>query len=203
MNKRQFLIAGSTLISSLPSLSHAYKPHIYTPRTPQIAGVSTNDFWQRERTLWLRREINIGSRKKIEEYRATYWGDGQLDIKNYILLCYILRDVNEDQTVVMNPALLDLLYGLTAWQEIELGKPVPAIITSGFRTEKTNNKTEGSSQFSKHKEGSAADKKSPYFSHEKIAQMAQFLGMGGVGRYSTHTHIDVDSIRTWDRRKHS
>jgi uncharacterized protein YcbK (DUF882 family) len=201
MNRRDFLQASALTLPIAISPQVSADPHIYTPRTPAIAGVRTDDFWKKERTLWLRREVGTGAHKRIEECRATYWGDGHLDINNYVLLCHILRDVNEDQTVVMNPALLDLLYGLTAWQELELGRPVPAIITSGFRTKKTNKNTEGAALLSKHQEGCAADSKSPFFSHETVAKMALFLGMGGVGRYDTHTHIDVAKIRQWDYRK--
>lgn len=179
MDRRNFLrysgaLAGATLLSGLPA--------------PQIAMAGTHDFWSRDRSLWLKRK-STG-----EEFYVVYWTQGRLDIDNYIRLCYLLRDVNEQATVQMDFNLLNLFYGVQHWAQLLLKRDVPLILHSGFRTDYTNNKTEGAAKLSEHKNGRAGDYTMPGFSNPDVANMTSFFNMGGVGLYSTHVHGDTGSL---------
>lgn len=70
------------------------------------------------------------------------------------------------------------------------GKPVT--ISSGVRCT-THNKNVGGASGSQHLKGTAADIKVKGVAPEKVAAYAETLlsGTGGIGRYSTFTHVDV------------
>lgn len=76
------------------------------------------------------------------------------------------------------------------------GKPVT--ITSAYRTPPHNSK-EGGTTYSQHLYGKAADIRIAGVSPEKVAQYAEtILKNGGIGTYSTFTHIDVrDNCSRW------
>lgn len=179
VTRRQFITTGLSLCAGMA--------------VPSIACANLNDYWDRDRTLWLKRG-------KSEEYRVTYWSGGQIDMESYHRLCYLLRDKNESVTVQMDLPLLDLLYGMQYWQELLLHRPVPLVVSSGYRTHGNNGRIEGAGRNSMHLHGKAADIQSPHFKPEQIAQMAAYFGMGGVGRYASHTHVDTGRVRSWNRK---
>ena len=77
------------------------------------------------------------------------------------------------------------------------GKPVT--ITSAYRTP-VRNKAVGGEAYSKHLYGMAADIKVSGVSPQKVTAYAEKLlpGKGGIGTYSTFTHIDVrDTKSRW------
>lgn len=184
MNRREFLKAAGALASSAFTI------------TPQIACANTADFWVRDRVLWLRRS------ETGEQFRVVYWSQGLVDVSNYIRLCYLLRDVKEDQTVMMDVNLLNLAYGIQYWNELLLGRPVPYIITSGQRMPDHNSMVEGAARNSLHQAGRALDGGIPGVPPSTLAAQAAFFGLGGVGTYQTHTHIDTGHVRYWDGSKH-
>ena len=65
-------------------------------------------------------------------------------------------------------------------------------ITSAYRTP-TKNKSVGGTTYSQHLYGTAADVKVAGVHPTKVAQYAEklLLNKGGIGRYSTFTHIDI------------
>ncbi len=65
-------------------------------------------------------------------------------------------------------------------------------ITSAYRTP-TKNKAVGGTTYSQHQYGTAADIKVKGVTPKKVAQYAEKLlpNRGGIGIYSTFTHIDV------------
>jgi uncharacterized protein YcbK (DUF882 family) len=69
-------------------------------------------------------------------------------------------------------------------------------ITSAYRTP-TKNKTCGGSPYSQHLYGRAADVKISGVSPKKVAAYAETLlkNKGGIGIYSTFTHIDVRATK--------
>ena len=75
------------------------------------------------------------------------------------------------------------------------GKPVT--ITSAYRTPHHNEK-EGGTLYSQHIYGKAADIKVSGVAPKKVAQYAETLlkNYGGIGIYSTFTHIDVRSTKS-------
>ena len=69
-------------------------------------------------------------------------------------------------------------------------------ITSAYRTP-TRNKAVGGTIYSQHQYGTAADIKVNGVSPKKVAQYAEKLlpNRGGIGTYSTFTHIDVRATK--------
>lgn len=74
---------------------------------------------------------------------------------------------------------------------------VPVIVNSGVRCD-THNKNVGGATKSQHLCGTAADIKVKGVSPAKVAEYAETLlpNTGGIGRYSTFTHIDVRKTRS-------
>lgn len=74
------------------------------------------------------------------------------------------------------------------------GKPVT--ITSAYRTP-AKNKAAGGTKYSQHLYGRAADIKVKGIAPKSVAAYAEKLmpGKGGIGTYSTFTHIDVRTTK--------
>lgn len=89
--------------------------------------------------------------------------------------------------VFVSASLVDILEAI----RVHFGRTVT--ITSGYRTVSYNASLKNSSKKSQHCNGLAADIKVAGVSPAAVADYAeQLLGShGGVGRYSTFTHIDV------------
>ena len=70
-------------------------------------------------------------------------------------------------------------------------------ITSAYRTP-TRNKTVGGTTYSQHLYGTAADIKVSGVSPKKVAQYVEKLlpNSGGIGIYSTFTHVDVRKTKS-------
>ncbi len=75
------------------------------------------------------------------------------------------------------------------------GRPVK--ITSAYRTP-GRNKSVGGTAYSQHLYGSAADIKVSGVSPRKVAEYAEKLmpNSGGIGTYSTFTHVDVRKTKS-------
>ena len=89
--------------------------------------------------------------------------------------------------VFVSPTLADILENV----RVHYGRPVT--ITSGYRTVSYNKTVSGSAAASQHCNGLAADIKVKGVAPADVADYAETLlpGTGGIGRYSTFTHIDV------------
>lgn len=191
MNRRDFLKASTSLAAwCLLPCSGLLVPSV------AAASVDTRDFWTRDRTLWVRRAATG------EEFRVVYWTRSHgVDIPNYIRLCYLLRDVKEDETVMMDVNLLNLMYGIQYWNDLEVGHPAPYVATSGQRMPNHNSLVEGAAHDSLHQYARAVDGLIPGVSPKLLASRAEFFGFGGVGVYDTHIHIDTGKVRKWDGSK--
>lgn len=191
MNRREFLTATAALATwtIIPASG------LLIPRIARAA-IDTRDFWTRDRVLWVRRAVTG------EEFRVVYWtAAAGVDVPNYIRLCYLLRDVEESQTVMMDVNLLNLMYGLQYWNDLEVGRPMPYHATSGQRTPAHNARIEGAAFDSMHQWARAVDGGITGVPPAVLAQRAEFFGFGGVGVYATHTHIDTGRVRKWDGTK--
>lgn len=163
-------------------------------------GYIGSDFWSRPRELWLK------SQKTGESLKLAYWVEGQIIPDNYWRICALLRDVRENLMTSMDPLLLDLLRGVSgfyeAWQW-----PHPIIVTSGFRTLKTNNalRKEGAHRNSMHLYGKAADITIPGIPPSHIGTLVSNLRKGGVGIYPDRNFVHIDSnteqVKTWIKQK--
>jgi uncharacterized protein YcbK (DUF882 family) len=164
------------------------------PRGKGIKGEVATDFWERPRELWLRRH------KTKEEIRVVYWKDGSLLSDGYWQACSLLRDRTANVMTAIDPVLLDVLRGVHGYYEAWNWRH-PIVVTSGFRTEKTNAAlaTEGAAKNSMHLLGRAVDLFVPGIPPEHIARLGQYLQQGGVGFYPSRgfTHLDTGKLRTW------
>lgn len=92
--------------------------------------------------------------------------------------------------VMIHPDLPPMLEKLRS----KIGKPI--YITSGYRTPTYNAKV-GGAKDSYHLRGMAVDIRVPGRTPQQVADAARKLGFGGIGVYSTFTHVDVGPVRSW------
>lgn len=134
-----------------------------------------------------------------EKLEATYWSAKTgYSRDEYLNVCWLLRDLQADRVFPMNHELLDVLCGLQAWLA-RSGVVAPLRIHSGYRTPKTNKRTEGAALDSRHIVGRAVDISVAGVSNLKLAQMASLLGRGGTGLYPgrNFVHVDTGDERIW------
>jgi len=100
----------------------------------------------------------------------------------------------------MDPALLDLLYGLRS----ALGSEERFHVISGYRSPKTNAKlasnSSGVAKKSFHMRGMAIDVALPGRDLVDLRDAAWALQLGGVGYYpkSGFVHVDTGPVRRWN-----
>lgn len=94
-------------------------------------------------------------------------------------------------TVFVSAELTEVLEKI----RLHFGKPV--VITSGYRTERHNEKS-GGAAYSRHKYGMAADITISGVAPADIAAYAETLlsGRGGIGIYRRFCHVDVRSKKS-------
>lgn len=198
MNRRRFLAGVATASSTivLPSPGRSEQLDIPLPGSigsmaiPPVASATDVDFWRRDRRLWMRLQ------ETGEAFSVVYWSGGKIDFDNYVRLCYLFRDSQSGETVTISLDLFDLLYALQRWAFLITGKLNPVVLTGGYRNERHNAQTEGAAFRSEHVRGTAGDIKLPGFKPDAVALMAKFFALGGVGTYSTFTHVDTRRVRT-------
>jgi len=151
----------------------------------------TPGFWSSARELWLYRPATG------ETVREVYWADGALVTAGYIAICNLLRDVHANQAVQYDLVTLDIVCGVSDWLHGS-GVDKPIIVTSGYRTSKTN-ADEGGVRNSYHTLAQAIDIRIDGVSAESVANFGKTLAIGGVGFYRTKQfiHLDRGRIRYW------
>jgi len=194
LKRRDFLLGGLVCAAGIPLAQAA-------PAVPVADPQDWRSFLLNKgpRDLWLRRQ------ETGESTMARYWlPKSGYQSEGYGAACAILRDVRANRMVLMDPNLLDLLYGIQSWLA-HYGHVQPITINSGFRTTGTNDSLEGSARNSKHLYGQAADIVIPGVKDEVIGRMALILsnggvtGRGGVGFYPDRgfIHVDTGEARAW------
>ena len=145
------------------------------------------------RGLWLYNK-NTNEHSRVAHVRRGYY-----DLNALTRLDWLLRDHHVDKYRRMSRRLYDILYVTQA----RFGADRPLVVTSGYRTRATNEKLAeyipGVAQNSLHIEGAAVDFQIPERSPRTISNFLNDLGVGGVGRYASHVHVDVGKIRQWSR----
>lgn len=157
-------------------------------------GEIPDDFWERPRELHLQRQ---GTKERM---RVVYWKDGRLVPEGYWSACNLMRDVKANMMTYMDPAMLDILRGIVGYYEA-WNWNYPIIITSGYRTVKTNNRlaSEGAAKNSMHLYGRAADLYMQNIPVAHLAQLGKHFQRGGVGFYPRKgfVHLDTGRLRSW------
>lgn len=196
--RRDLLLAAASAFASARAVA-SDAPLVFSPNDseqptaqPEAAPPQEVGFWEQPRELWLRRH----GRK--EEVRVVYWRDGKLVPEGYWQACALLRDVSANKMTTMDPAVLDVLRGIHGYYEQWKWRH-PIVITSGYRTSKTNNKQEGAAKNSMHLYGKAVDLYVPGIPVDHIRRLGLYLQQGGVGYYPDNgfTHLDTGRLRTW------
>lgn len=94
--------------------------------------------------------------------------------------------------VLVHPALVAML------QMIRDHFNAPVTINSAYRTP-SHNASIGGAKSSQHLKGMAADIVVKGVDPSDVADFAEDLGAGGIGRYDTFTHVDVwGTLRRWN-----
>jgi uncharacterized protein YcbK (DUF882 family) len=111
----------------------------------------------------------------------------------------LLRDFRSGEVHPIDPALLDLLYGLRQ----QVGSSAPFEIISAFRSPTTNamlaRQGGGVATNSLHLSGRAIDIRLPGVATANLRDAGMRLRAGGVGYYpeSDFIHVDTGRIRHW------
>lgn len=93
---------------------------------------------------------------------------------------------------LVHPALLVLL------EDIRSHFGAPVTVNSGYRSPSYNAKI-GGARRSRHVMGLAADIRVRGATPDEVAAYAEALGVGGLGRYRTFTHVDIAGAgRRWN-----
>ena len=146
-----------------------------------------------------RRTLFIYDPRSLEDLDAEYWVNGWYNPDALARISHFMRDRRNDQTIDMDPGLIDILYAI--WQRT--GSDRPLHIISGYRSPETNAylaaTRRGVARNSYHMYGKAADIKLPGYSSYALRQIALSLQAGGVGYYprSDFVHVDTGPIRDW------
>jgi uncharacterized protein YcbK (DUF882 family) len=167
----------------------------------QPVSASTSTFWDEPRRLWLKREVRPGVWEEVNE---IYHQNDRLQWSGYERVCRILRDVHTGTAVQMSHTLLDIMRGIQGWFEMS-GYHLPIIVTSGYRSEKTNEDA-GGVRDSAHLRGGACDLYVEGVPVEYLKDLALYLQGGGVGVYPASgpagkpggfIHVDDGNLRSW------
>lgn len=147
-----------------------------------------------ERSVTMRRGASGVQRVR---YRMA---DGSVDSQGYALACFLLRDVRANRVSAIDPGLLDAMCGVQRWLSAR-GRAGVIEILSGFRTQTTNNATEGAAKNSMHLQGRATDFVVAGVSASTLGAMAREFNRGGIGVYfdKGFVHIDTGAPRVWVR----
>jgi uncharacterized protein YcbK (DUF882 family) len=140
------------------------------------------------------------TRVKSKETRTfCYWRKATgYDRRGYDVANWMLRDVDYNAVVFMDPHLLDTLFIIQQWLILE-GRRGEIQVLSGYRTPEHNARTRGSAKNSQHMRGKATDLHVPGVSTKLLAAMGRVIGAGGVGIYikNNFVHVDTAGVRVW------
>lgn len=185
MNRRQFLKAGLGLGASVAGslwLPGALQPQALAANAP-AAGV---------------RSVDLYRPATRERLAVNYMLEGEWLSDSYSRLCWLLRDIQAQQYVQMDPTLIAILDWTQDYLR-QFGYHEPIHILSGYRSLQTNMKTEGAARNSQHLYGKAVDFRVPGLPAAYLGQLMAWLSQGGVGVYenSGFVHVDTGQVRFW------
>lgn len=130
--------------------------------------------------------------KDSEVRRVSTEGRGASCGKHFVLSEFQCKDGTD--ILLLHPSLVRHLNVLREYFGVSCR------INSGFRTH-AHNRNEGGSTDSRHLYGMAADIVLDGVSPDRVADYAEEVDFGGVGKYHDFTHVDVWlEERRWDNR---
>lgn len=149
------------------------------------------------------RTISFRNMHTKEELTVQYMRNGRHIPDAMQKINQILRDWRRNESIRMNPDLIDLIYEVHQ----ATGSDEPVNVVSGYRSPVTNaalrRRSSGVARSSQHILGNAVDLFFPDVSVAKIREVALKFEQGGVGYYPNSgqpfVHIDVGRVRHWPR----
>lgn len=148
-----------------------------------------------KRVLWLRRA------GYSDDIVAPFSIDGRtVYVPGYRMICWAMRDRNVAPSqgyvqfdIVAIEALWEVQQALAL-----LGIRRPLVVTSGYRTEQTNEAIEGAARNSMHCYAKAADFYVDGVSMRELFDVCWAQARsGGIGFYEDHIHLDSGTRRWW------
>jgi len=116
-------------------------------------------------------------------------------------LDYVFRDWRQNEDPEIDPRVYMGLAAISHFAR-QQGHPGQITLLSGFRTQRTNQMLQrtghGASSNSYHLRRRAADIRLEGIPPEQVAVWADWLQVGGTGRYANFTHIDSGPTRGWN-----
>jgi uncharacterized protein YcbK (DUF882 family) len=136
-----------------------------------------------------------------EDLTITYKVNGRYDEEALKKINYELRDWRKNETIKMDPHLIDLVWDVQ--REVEATGPI--WVVCGYRSPGTNamlrRRSRGVAQHSQHMLGKAMDFYIPGVPLAKLREAGLRAQRGGVGYYPTSgspfVHLDTGSVRHW------
>lgn len=182
MNRRTFMATlGLSPALLMPSSSIAL---------PQRSNPTQDELWTKPRELWITRP------NAQESGKYVYWADGQVVDDGYFALCKLMRDLRQNRSVAMHIGLLNFQFAIQQGMNFYFG-PAPYVLHDAYRTEKTNAGIENAAKLSKHLDAAANDGHYDKASMQELFKLASWFGVGGVGIYERHVHVDAGHTRRW------
>lgn len=147
------------------------------------------------RQIWLKRQ------ETGETIVARYAENGRIRMNDYLAICKLMRDVRADSVAHIDVELMDLMFAIQSWL-VAWGIDIPMVVTSGFRTPKTNSSLEGAAKNSMHIQGRAVDVRMNGVPVDYLGRLAAIFSVGGVGFYTSRNfnHLDTGNVRYWSAR---
>jgi uncharacterized protein YcbK (DUF882 family) len=136
-----------------------------------------------------------------EDLTITFKVNGRYDEEALKKIDYELRDWRREETIHMDPHLIDLLWEVHR----DVGATEPIWVVCGYRSPETNSmlrqRSSGVAKFSQHTLGKATDFYIPGVPLEQLQAVGLYLQRGGVGFYPTSgspfVHLDTGNVRHW------
>jgi uncharacterized protein YcbK (DUF882 family) len=147
------------------------------------------------------RTISLHHMHTDEDLTITYKVNGRYDEEALKKIDYELRDWRRDETIHMDPRLIDLVWEVHR----DVGSTDPIQVVCGYRSPQTNSmlrqRSSGVAKFSQHTLGKAMDFYIPGVPLEQLRAIGLYLQRGGVGFYpssgSPFVHLDTGNVRHW------
>lgn len=135
-------------------------------------------------------------------FQGYYLDKGILVPEAYSQICYAFRDwrLGEyDGVVQIDINLLNLLAAMQIHLDRVTGRQTEYLLTSGYRSPRTNANIEGAAKNSLHMRGMAGDIVVPGVPVAYLNRLALYFQTGGVGIYnrSQFVHVDSGPVRSW------
>jgi uncharacterized protein YcbK (DUF882 family) len=147
------------------------------------------------------RTITLHHMHTEEDLTITFKVNGRYDEEALKKIDYELRDWRRDETIHMDPRLIDLVWEVHR----DVGSSEPIWVVCGYRSPETNSmlrqRSSGVAKFSQHTLGKAMDFYIPGVPLEQLRAVGLYLQRGGVGFYPTSgspfVHLDTGNVRHW------